>query len=132
MRIGFVNGCFDILHIGHIELLKYAKSHCDFLIVGTDTDEKIRAVKGPNRPFNTLEDRVGMLSAIRYVDEVRSFSSRQELEKLVEFVSPDIMVVGSDYKGKHIVGSESAKKLLIFERLDGYSTTKILESSLNR
>ena len=132
MIIGFVNGCFDVLHMGHIELLKYAKSQCDYLIVATDTDEKIRAAKGPNRPFNKLEDRIGMLGAIKYVDDVKSFASRQELENLLILIKPDVMFVGSDYKGKHVVGSESAKKLIIFERIDGYSTTKILESSAGR
>ncbi len=132
MKIGFVNGCFDILHIGHVELLKYAKSVCDYLIVALDTDDKIRANKGSNRPFNTLSDRVDMMRAIRYVDEVRSFSSALELEQLVEMTRPDIMIVGSDYEHKEVVGSQYAKNLLFFRRIDGYSTTKILENTFDR
>ena len=132
MKIGFTNGCFDILHIGHVELFKFAKSACDYLIVALDTDNKISANKGPNRPFNALSDRIAMVTAIRYVDEVRSFASPQELDTLVDMIRPDVMVVGSDYEDKEVVGSQHAKKLLFFRRLDGYSTTKILENTLNR
>ena len=132
MRIGFVNGCFDILHVGHIALFNYCKSVCDYLIVGIDSDERVKRNKGPNRPFNASEDRMTMLRSIRYVDEVRVFSTDAELTNLVMYISPDVMVVGSDWEGKNVIGSEYAKELKFFRRLDGYSTTKILENTLDR
>jgi len=125
--VGFINGCFDILHIGHVELLKYAKSKCDYLIVALDTDERVSALKGPNRPINPLEDRVGMMKALKYVDEVRAFSTALELEQTVRSIRPDIMIVGSDWEGKKIVGGEHALKILFFRRIGGYSTTKTIQ-----
>ena len=132
MKIGFVNGCFDILHVGHVKLLEFCKSQCDHLVVAIDSDEKVKASKGKDRPFNNLKDRITMLKSIRYVDEVESFGSSEELEELVEYIRPDIMVVGSDWEGKEIVGSKFAKQLKYFRRLDGYSTTAILENTTNR
>lgn len=132
MKIGFVNGCFDVLHVGHISLLEFCKSECDHLVVAIDSDEKVKASKGKDRPFNNLKDRITMLKSIRYVDEVRSFGSSEELEELVEYIRPDIMVVGSDWEGKQIIGSKFAKQLKYFRRLDGYSTTAILENTTNR
>tara|TARA_R110000824_G_scaffold3833_8_gene18312 strand:- start:8746 stop:9150 length:405 start_codon:yes stop_codon:yes gene_type:complete len=127
----FTNGCFDILHRGHIELFKYAKSLGSVLVVGIDTDEKVREEKGPQRPFNSLLDRICVLESIRYVDKVEVFGSKRELQGLVKTLAPDILVKGSDWKGKEIVGAESAKEVRYFERIKGYSTTKILENSLN-
>lgn len=132
MKIGFVNGCFDILHVGHVSLLEFCKSQCDHLVVAIDSDEKVKVSKGKDRPFNNLKDRIVMLKSIRYVDEVRSFRSSEELEDLVEYIQPDIMVVGSDWKGKEVIGSKFAKELKYFRRLDGYSTTAILENTTNR
>ena len=132
LKIGFVNGCFDILHIGHIALLEYSKSICDYLIVAIDSDEKVMLNKGPNRPFNTSKDRMAMLRSIRYVDDVKVFSSASELSKLIQSVKPDIMVVGSDWEDKKVIGAEHAKELKFFRRIDGYSTTKILENSIDR
>ena len=122
----WVNGCFDVLHRGHIELFKYAKSYGDNLVVAIDTDEKIKKEKGNDRPFNCLEDRKEMLRSIRYIDGVLDFSSKEGLEHLIKLIEPDIMVVGSDWKGKDIVGGQYAKKIIFFERIEKYSTTKIL------
>lgn len=132
MKLGFVNGCFDVLHVGHIALFNFCKSFCDYLIVGIDSDERVNAHKGSNRPFNTSVDRVTMLGSIRYIDEVRVFSTDSELIQLIKEVSPDVMVVGSDWEGKNVIGSEHAKELKFFRRMNGYSTTKILESSIDR
>ena len=132
MKLGFVNGCFDVLHVGHIALFNFCKSFCDYLIVGIDSDERVGAHKGSNRPFNTSVDRMTMLRSIRLVDEVRVFSTDSELAQLIEGISPDVMVVGSDWKGKKVIGSEFAKELKFFRRINGYSTTKILESSSDR
>jgi len=132
MRIGFVNGCFDILHIGHVALFKYCKSQCDYLIVAIDSDARVKANKGSTRPINTLEDRVTMLRAVRFIDEVRHFSTDAGLADLVQSINPDVMVVGSDWEGKNVIGSEYAKELKFFRKINGYSTTKILESSPDR
>jgi D-beta-D-heptose 7-phosphate kinase/D-beta-D-heptose 1-phosphate adenosyltransferase len=132
MKVGFVNGCFDILHVGHIELLSFAKTKCDHLVVAIDSDARVVSLKGQDRPFNDLEDRMLMLSAIRHVDEVKSFATASELESIVREINPDVMIVGSDYKDKEVVGSKHAKELLFFRRIDGYSTTKILENSSDR
>ena len=130
-KIVWVNGCFDVLHRGHIELFKYAKSLGKELIVGVDTDEKVKKDKGENRPFNSLEDRKVMLSSIKFVDKVLDFSSKEELEHVLKLINPDVMVVGSDWKGKEIVGGEHANKIVYFERIENYSTTKILSHGVN-
>ena len=129
--IVFTNGCFDILHRGHIELFKYAKSLGSTLIVAIDTDEKVKQDKGPDRPFNSLKDRIFLLESIKYIDEVVEFGRKQELQSLVASITPDILVKGTDWKGKEIVGEESAKEVRFFERIEGYSTTEILENSPN-
>ena len=132
MTTVFINGCFDILHRGHLELFKYGASLGTRLIVGIDSDEKVRAAKGPSRPVNNVEDRKFMLSSLRYVDQVEVFDTPAALVELVQSVSPDIMIVGSDWKGQPIVGGEHAKEIKYFERIDGYSTTNIIQSISDR
>jgi D-beta-D-heptose 7-phosphate kinase/D-beta-D-heptose 1-phosphate adenosyltransferase len=133
MKKVFTNGCFDVLHRGHIEMLKYCKSLGDFLAVGIDTDFRVKQNKGEKRPINNEEDRKYVLESLRFVDKVEFFSSDTELKDLVKKYEPDYMVVGNDYENKKVIGSENAKKLIFFRRIDGYSTTKIIEkSSLNR
>ena len=116
-----------MLHPGHIELLKYARSLGDYLIVAIDSDRKVAEMKGPERPIFSQYDRALMLKSIRYVDVVHVFDTRKELEDLLESISPDIMVVGSDWKGKEVVGSQYAKSVRFFDRLGDYSTTKTIE-----
>ena len=128
MKTVFVNGCFDILHIGHIELLTYAKQQGDKLIVAIDSDRRVTASKGLGRPYNCQLDRQIMLCAIRWVDDVVIFDSDDMLRQLTATYQPDIMIVGSDWKDKTIIGSESAKKLLYFDRIGTYSTTNILNN----
>ena len=132
MKVGFINGCFDVLHVGHVELIKFARSKCDYLLVALDTDERVAAFKGPDRPFNSLQDRMTMMRALKGVDEVRSFSTTPQLENLIKLYQPDVMIVGSDWEGKKVIGGEHAKELIYFRRIDGYSTTKILESASDR
>ena len=122
----WVNGCFDILHRGHFELFNFAKSLGNILIVGIDSDEKIANDKGPNRPYNNLEDRVYALESLKAIDKVIVFDNRGHLEWLVKITKPDIMVVGSDWKGKEIVGGNHAQKIIYFNRIGNYSTTDIL------
>ena len=126
MTVVWTNGCFDVLHRGHIELFKYAKSLGDWLVVGVDTDERVRASKGESRPFNTIEDRVAMLESIKYIDEIRTFDADDELDTQVLLSGAEIMVVGSDYKNKEVIGSRHAQRVMFFDRIRGYSTTKIL------
>jgi rfaE bifunctional protein nucleotidyltransferase chain/domain len=123
----WVNGCFDILHRGHFELFNYAKSLGNVLVVGVDSDEKITQDKGPDRPYNKLEDRVYALESLKAIDKVMVFDNKEHLEWLVEITKPDILVVGSDWKGKEIVGGQYAKEIVYFDRIGDYSTTDILK-----
>lgn len=122
----WTNGCFDILHRGHIELFKYAKSLGDELTVGVDSDRKVRSDKGIRRPINNLEDRIEMLKAIRYIDKVMYFDSKEELKNLIKDYHPDIMVIGSDWRGGGVIGEEHSKEVRFFDRIGRYSTTNIL------
>ena len=126
-KIVWTNGCFDILHKGHIELFKYAKSFGDKLFIGIDSDEKVKKDKGNDRPFNNVKDRKEVLEAIKYIDGVFVFNDTQGLDDLIRVIGPDIMVIGSDWKGKTVVGEQHTKELKFFDRIPGYSTTKILE-----
>ena len=128
MKIVWTNGCFDILHRGHFEMFKYAKSFGEQLIVGIDSDEKVRKDKGSDRPFNNVEDRKFVLECVKYIDEVVVFNSREELEQEIRQLQPDIMIIGSDWKGKTVVGEQYCTELKFFDRIEGYSTTNILES----
>ena len=132
MKKIFVNGTFDVLHRGHLELLNYAKSFGGYVIVGIDTDDRVKEKKGESRPVNTGKDRAFMLINLKSVDEVRVFSTDTELENLVKSVKPDIMIVGSDWKDKSVIGSYYATELKFFDRIDEYSSTKIIQSIIDR
>ena len=123
----WTNGCFDILHRGHIELFRYAKSLGDELVVGIDTDAKVMLDKGKDRPINNLQDRIFMLQSIKYIDKVVSFDSTKDLENTIKWYKPHIMVIGSDWKGKEVIGEFWTDKLIFFDRIDGYSTTSFLK-----
>lgn len=132
MRKVFLNGTFDLLHKGHLEIINYAKSLGDFLCVGIDSDDRIREKKGPQRPIYPQEERKFFLENLKSVDEVRIFSSDMELEQMVESVKPDIMVVGSDWRGKPVIGSCHATELIFFDRIERYATTKTIQSIIDR
>jgi len=123
----WTNGCFDILHRGHIELFKYAKSLGDYLVVGLDDDARVRASKGDNRPINNLEDRIETLRSIKYIDDVVWFGHDDELDRQVLLSEAEIMVIGSDYKDKKVIGSKHVKEVKFFDRVGGHSTTKVVE-----
>ena len=125
MRV-FVNGSFDILHRGHLELLRYAKSF-GYVIVGIDTDECIKEKKGPTRPIHNQEERKFLLENLKTVDEVIFFSSEPEFEALIKSLQPDIIVVGSDWKEKSTIKSYYDGELIFFDRMEEYSTTKTIE-----
>ena len=131
-KLIFVNGCFDILHPGHIKMFEHARSLGTKLIVAIDSDQKVKQMKGDSRPINNQDDRKFILEAIRHIDEVIIFNSKDELQELVKTIKPAIMMVGSDYKGKEVVGSDYAKEVRFFTKVEGYSTSKIIESITDR
>ena len=124
----WTNGCFDLLHRGHIELFNYAKSIGHWLRVGLDSDEMVRKAKGVGRPLNTLEDRKFLVNSIEVVDEVCGFNSHSELIELLKDYKPDIMIVGGDWEGKSIVGGVHAKEIKYFKRIEEYSTSKLIDA----
>ncbi len=126
MKTIWTNGCFDIMHPGHMELFKASKSLGDRLIVGVDTDDKVALDKGGDRPINDVCHRVAMLQAIKYIDIILTFGSRQELEQMIEFYNPDVLVVGGDWRDGDVVGRKYAKEVRFFNRVGGYSTSKII------
>ena len=128
----FVNGTFDLLHRGHLELLNFARRQGGWVCVGIDTDDRVRETKGPTRPIHNQEERKYFLESLKAVDEVRFFSNDKELEELVKSFKPDIMIVGSDWKDKSVIGSYWAAKLIFFDRIGDYATTKTIQDIINR
>jgi len=131
MTIVLVNGTFDIIHPGHIELLNYAQSLGDFLVVLIDTDRRVNELKGADRPINNQFDRKLLLQNLKAVDKVELFDSVEEFEELCKQYHPDIMVKGSDYRNKPIVGSKYCKEIKFYERTN-HSTTKAIQDIINR
>ena len=115
----WVNGCFDVLHVGHIRLFKYAKSIGNYLRVGIDSDERVRLLKGKARPYNNQNIRVEFFNAISYNDDVVVFGSEEELRYSIQMYSPEVIVVGSEYKFKDVIGKEYSKNVSFFERGEG-------------
>jgi D-beta-D-heptose 7-phosphate kinase/D-beta-D-heptose 1-phosphate adenosyltransferase len=122
----FVNGTFDVLHPGHIRLLSYAKSLGTRLFVAIDSDLRVKQLKGSHRPINDQAIRKEMLLALKSVDEVEVFDSDEELKMWINQIRPYIMVVGSDYRNKNVIGSELAKNLVFYERIPEYSSTSVI------
>lgn len=128
-----VNGTFDILHVGHIELLRHAKSYPNaYVLVLIDSDRRVSELKGPSRPINNVEERIAMLMALRYVDAVNTFDSDEELALHIRNWNPDVMVKGSDYKDKPIIGAEYCKEIYFYERLEAFSTTQKIQDIKDR
>jgi D-beta-D-heptose 7-phosphate kinase/D-beta-D-heptose 1-phosphate adenosyltransferase len=125
-RVVFTNGCFDILHVGHVKYLQIAKSFGDILIVGLNSDASVKRLKGESRPINVAEDRAYLLAALEAVDFVVPFSEDTPHE-LIKMIEPDTLVKGGDYEGKVVVGTEFAKELKLVDFVDGKSTTKTIE-----
>lgn len=126
MKKVWVNGTFDIVHLGHIQMLKKAKELGDILIVGIDSDKRVKELKGNDRPINTLISRLELINAIKYVDEVYSFSSDEQLQILIKTLQPDIMVIGEEYKDKKIIGKEFVKEIVFFPKMEGFSSSHII------
>ena len=127
MKTVFMTGTFDVLHRGHIEVLRYAKSLGDKLTVAVDTDARVKMLKGESRPIYSLEDRIFTLLSIRYVDNVVSFDSAEDLIELLKQANPDILLAGSDWKDKPGIGREYAKEVVYFDRIEPYSTTNTIK-----
>lgn len=129
-KIAFTNGCFDILHYGHIKYLEEAKGKADILVVGLNSDSSVKKIKGKNRPINKQLDRAGVLSALSAVDFVAIFNAETPL-KLIKLIRPDVLIKGGDWKLNEIVGADSVKayggRVLTIPHLKGYSTTQAIK-----
>lgn len=128
----FVNGTFDVLHPGHLDLLQYAKGLGDFLLVAIDSDDRVAARKGPDRPVNPQYNRLKLIQSLRWVDDAMIFDSDLELTQIVKQYRPHKMIVGSDYKDKTVIGSEYARELIFYSRSTPYSSSQILENFIAR
>lgn len=128
----WVNGTFDIVHLGHIQLLKKASELGDFLIVGLDGDRRVTELKGEQRPINNLVSRITLLESIKYVDRVVAFDSDEQLETLIKTMRPAIIVIGEEYKGKRIIGREYVDEIVYFPKMEGFSSTNIINKLYNK
>lgn len=125
-KIVFTNGCFDILHAGHVKYLEEAKSFGDILILGLNSDQSVKLLKGKDRPINTQDDRAYILASLESVDYVVIFDEETPYE-LIKLIQPHILVKGGDYTGKEVVGQDIAKKLKLVQFIDGKSTTNTIK-----
>jgi D-beta-D-heptose 7-phosphate kinase/D-beta-D-heptose 1-phosphate adenosyltransferase len=134
-KIVFTNGCFDILHNGHIKLLKKAKSLGDILVVAVNSDASVKKIKGSKRPFNSAEDRVLVLSAVEFIDFITTFSEPTP-RRIIKKLSPDILVKGGDWKKEEIVGRDFVEskggKIYSIPLAKGYSTSALIKTIAKR
>ena len=129
-KIIFTNGCFDILHAGHVKYLEEAKSYGDILILGLNADSSVRKLKGPTRPINNQDDRAYILASLESVDYVVIFEEETPYE-LIKLIQPHVLVKGGDYEGKDVVGQDIAQELRLVQFVDGKSTSKIIQRIQN-
>lgn len=128
-----VNGTFDILHIGHLNLLRYAKSFPNaYVYVLIDSDARIRQHKGKLRPIHNEYERSSLLFNLKSVDRVDVFDNPEELENFIKHFQPDVMIKGDDYKGKSIIGEAYCKEIIFYPRLEKYSTTNLIKRILEK
>jgi D-beta-D-heptose 7-phosphate kinase / D-beta-D-heptose 1-phosphate adenosyltransferase len=129
LSVGFTNGCFDIVHPGHVGYLAGARAECDRLIVALNSDASTRRLKGPSRPVNSLEDRLAVIAALASVDAVISFDEDTPLE-LIRRLRPDVLMKGADYTIETVVGAEDViamgGRVALINLLEGHSTTKVI------
>lgn len=134
MKVAFTNGCFDILHLGHLEILTKSKEFGDRLIVAVNSDESVRKLKGKERPINDFQTRSNMLASFSFVDYVVEFSDDTP-KKLIQIIKPDFLIKGGDYKKKDIVGNDIVSsyggETIIIPLIDGLSTTNTI-NKLNK
>ena len=128
-----VNGTFDILHRGHLQMLQYARSLGDHLLVAIDTDRRVKELKGFDRPINNQDDRRYMLESLKCVDTVYFFDSKEELIDLMKEYKPDVYVKGSDWKkDRPSTAEEYCKEVIYYDRVGDYSTTNTIQNIINR
>jgi len=127
--IAFTNGCFDLMHLGHVKYLQAAKKSNRVLIVGLNSDKSISRIKGPSRPICPQKSRAAVLAALEAVDFVVLFNEETPYN-LIKAVQPDVLIKGADYKGKQVVGSDVAKKVELIKFVQGFSTTNIISRIL--
>jgi D-beta-D-heptose 7-phosphate kinase/D-beta-D-heptose 1-phosphate adenosyltransferase len=127
----FVNGTFDILHPGHMRLITFASNCGDYLKIAIDSDSRVKKLKGESRPINNQNTRATMLFHVKGVDEVSIFDSEEELINTIRQYQPDYMIVGSDYRNKKVIGSEYSQNVIFFDRIEEYSSTKVIEKIQN-
>ena len=125
-----VNGTFDVLHLGHLALLNYAKSLGDHLTVAVDSDQRVKTLKGNARPINSEIERKTLLENLRAVDQVEIFNLDSELIDIIKKCS--IMVKGSDYSGRSVIGQSHCKQVIYFDRIEPYSSTAKIQDIINR
>ena len=132
LTVGFTNGCFDILHVGHVRILEFARSQCDRLIVGINADASVKRLKGPTRPINTEDDRAQVIGAFGFVDAVVVFGEDTPYE-LIGRIDPDVLVKGSDYTVEQVVGHDIIERrggrVVLFDLVPGRSTSNIIAKS---
>ncbi len=126
--IVFTNGCFDILHAGHVSILEFSKNQGDVLVLGINSDASVKRLKGPGRPINKEADRALVAAALEAVDAVVLFGEDTPL-KLIKFIKPDVLVKGADYKAEDVVGREYAGKVALYPILKGRSTTNVIKKA---
>lgn len=127
-----VNGTFDILHRGHLEMLKFARNQGNYLLVAIDTDRRVKELKGPDRPINNQEDRKFHLTSLAFVNEVQFFDTKEELIDIMKKYKPDVYVKGSDWKSGTGTAHEYSKEVIYYDRVGDYSTTNIIQRIANR
>lgn len=131
-KVVWTNGCMDSFHSGHLHMLSEARKQGDLLIVGVNTDESVNYLKGQGRPLRRWDERSAVVAALGCVDYVVQIGSQGDLQHCIEAVKPDVLVVGSDYRGKPIVGAEHAGRIHYVERIPGVSTSEIIRCSTPR
>jgi len=127
MKKVWINGCFDVLHYGHFKLIEYAKSFGEVKI-GIDSDKRVKELKGNDRPFHTEEQRLFNLIQLKDINNIVIFDSNKELSELIKEYNPDYFVIGEEYKNKTIIGGKHAKEIIYFPKVEGFSTTKLLNN----
>ena len=130
MKKIFVNGTFDVLHLGHLAMLNFAKTLGDHLTVAIDSDARVKRLKGSNRPINNSDERKTLLENLKAVDIVKIFDTDQELIDIIK--QCDVMVKGGDYKNLPIIGKNQISEIILFDRIDGYSSTQKIQDIINR
>ena len=123
----WINGCFDVLHHGHFQLIAHAKSLGDELTIGIDSDRRVKESKGDGRPFHNQKQRIYNLFQINGVNGIVVFDTDKELSDAIKEYQPDIFVIGEEYKDKGIIGRKHTKKIEYFPKVEGFSTTGLLD-----